>query len=253
MADLTPPPGDPVPGPPADQSAEEPTVVELLAEGTRRLIRTADGLEETAYPAPSLLPGWTRAHVLAHLTLNAEALAGALGGIVEGRPVPMYASQEARDADIEELAAKEPAAIRTRLLGACSDLADAMSALPDDATGTEIERVPGGPRFAAAAVPGMRLREVEIHHADLDAGYDRRSWPREFAALLLDSMASRDPADPAFTAHATDLDRSWAYGDATPEATVSGTAADLGWWLTGRGAGEGLTSDRGELPRIEAW
>ncbi len=36
-------------------------------------------------------------------------------------------------------------------------------------------------------------------------------------------------------------------------ATVSGAAADLGWWLTGRGDGEGLTSDDGVLPRIEEW
>ena len=34
---------------------------------------------------------------------------------------------------------------------------------------------------------------------------------------------------------------------------VSGTAADLAWWLTGRGAGEGLTSSTNEIPEMEAW
>lgn len=226
----------------------------LLPEATRSLIRTADGLEEPEYAAPSTLPGWSRAHVLAHLALNAEGLAGALGGIVEGRPVPMYASQEARDGDIEELAGKGPSTIRTRLLGACADLTDAIAAVPDDAWDTTIERTPGGPVFHASAVPGMRLREVEIHHADLALGYGRWAWSPELTAHILDSAAVRGATGPAFTARATDLDRSWAVGNPTGSGpTVSGAAADLAWWLTGRGAGAGLTSDGGELPRIEEW
>ena len=34
---------------------------------------------------------------------------------------------------------------------------------------------------------------------------------------------------------------------------VTGTAADLGWWLTGRGDADGLTSDSGALPRIDVY
>jgi maleylpyruvate isomerase len=238
-------------GPMADLTSDHPTPVDdLLPDATRRLVRTADGLADDDYAAPSALPGWTRGHVLAHLALNAEGLSAALAGIVEGHPMPMYASQEARDTDIEELAGKEPTVIRTRLLGACTDLGDAIAAIPDDAWDTSIERTPGGRAFAAAAVPGMRLREVEIHHADLDAGYDRSGWPPAFAVLLLDGMAGRVGGTSGCTAYATDLDRSWDLG-AGP--TVSGTAADLGWWLTGRGGGEGLTSDSGELPHIEEW
>jgi len=30
-------------------------------------------------------------------------------------------------------------------------------------------------------------------------------------------------------------------------------ATDLAWWLTGRGEGEGLTTEGGTLPRIEEW
>ncbi|MFC6341752.1 maleylpyruvate isomerase N-terminal domain-containing protein, partial [Nocardioides hankookensis] len=74
-------------------------VEELLPEATRQLIRTADALDDEEYAAPSGLPGWSRGHVLAHLALNAEGLAGALRGILEGTRTTMYASPEARDGD----------------------------------------------------------------------------------------------------------------------------------------------------------
>src|SRR5262245_6723722 len=82
-------------------------LVELLDTGTRRLIRSVDKMADDEWSQPSLLPGWSRAHVVAHLTLNAEGLSGALEGVHERRPVPMYRSQEARDGDIIALA-KEP-------------------------------------------------------------------------------------------------------------------------------------------------
>lgn len=224
---------------------------DLLPDATRRLVRTTDALTDHEYAEPSGLPDWTRAHVLAHLALNAEGLAGALAGIVEGRRVPMYRSQEARDGDIADLATRPPSTVRGRLLGACTELTDAITAVPEDRWDTGIERVPGGRVFPARAVPGMRLSEVEIHHADLAAGYSAASWTTDFCAHLLDTMAGRDGASSPFRAHATDLERTWGFGEGGP--TVSGTAAALGWWLTGRGHGEGLDTDGGALPRIGAW
>ncbi len=222
-----------------------------LTAATRRLVRTADTLTDAQHAEPSGLPGWTRAHVLAHLALNAEGLAAALGGIVEGRRVPVYRSQQARDEDIETLAAASPGMVRTRLLGGCTALSDAIGAVPDDAAQTTIERVPGGPVFPAGEVPWMRLREVEIHHADLGVGYARSDWEPAFATGLIDWLVSRNDAEPPFLARATDVDRTWTFGAGGP--VVSGRAADLAWWLTGRGAGEGLTSEGGELPQIGAW
>ncbi len=222
-----------------------------LPEATRRLVRTADALTDEQYAEPSGLPGWNRAHVLAHLALNAEGLCGALTGIVEGVRVPMYRSQDARDGDIADLAARKPGVIRTRLLGGCTDLADAIAAVPPDEYDTTIDRVPGGRTFTAGAVPWMRLREVEIHHADLAAGYDRSAWSAEFAAHVLDSMLTRGVADEPFTARPVDLDREWRYGEGGP--VVSGSGADLAWWLTGRGAGDGVTSESGVLPQVGAW
>ena len=224
----------------------------LLQDADARLVRTVDGLSATDWAAPSSLPGWTRAHVVAHLALNSEGLAAALGGVVSGEPAAMYASQEARDHDIEELAGAGPDELRARLMAGVTAFRDAATAVPDDGWGTRIERTPGSDRtFVAAAAVGMRLREVEIHHADLDAGYTHRDWPTAFSALVLDAMVKRGAAREPFTADPSDLDGTWEFGQGGP--TVSGTAADLAWWLTGRGAGEGLTSDDGELPGIEEW
>ncbi|MFC7494014.1 MULTISPECIES: maleylpyruvate isomerase family mycothiol-dependent enzyme [unclassified Nocardioides] len=225
----------------------ESVVGTILPEATRRLVRTVDALPDHAYAEPSGLPGWSRGHVVAHLALNAEGLAGALTGVVEGSPVPMYRSQEARDGDIDALADAGPAVLRSRLLGACTDLADAIDAVPGDEGRTLLERTPGRRAFHVDEVPWMRLREVEIHHADLGAGYTHEQWSTPFVVQLLDDMSDREPAAPAFSVRATDLDRTWAPGDGGP--VVSGTASELAWWLTGRPA-PGLTSEGGDLPQI---
>ncbi len=222
----------------------------LLPVASRRLIRSVDALPDTAYAEPSGLPGWTRAHVLAHVALNAGALTAVLTGVAEGTAVPMYPSQDARDGDIAELATQDASSIRDRLLGASTQLQQAVAAVPDDGWATVIERVPGSGRtFVASEIPGMRLIELEVHHADLAVGYGPAEWSQDFAAFLLDAMSGRD--DGPFHARATDLGRTWSFGVGGP--TVSGSGADLGWWLTGRGAGAGLTSDSGALPQIRTW
>ena len=67
---------------------------DLIAHADQALVRTVDGLSDDQYAEASQLPGWTRGHVVAHLALNAEGLAGVLHGAHLGRPQPMYASSE---------------------------------------------------------------------------------------------------------------------------------------------------------------
>lgn len=226
-----------------------------IARADRALVRTVDALSDTQYAEPSQLPGWSRAHVIAHLALNGEGLAGVLHGAHVGHPQPMYASAGVRDADIEELASATPSDLRDRFMAATARFGEALEAMHDSDWDGRFERTPGGPDFALRNVVLMRLREVEIHHADLGTGYTADDWPADFRVVLLDSMTKR-PYPAPFDVRPTDLDRTWRYGaDGANGAVpvVTGTSAALGWWLTGRGAGEGLTSDSHELPEVETW
>lgn len=230
----------------------DPTQLELLAAANTRLVRTVDALDDATFATPSLLPDWTVGHVVAHLALNGEALAGALGGVANGTGTPMYASQEARDGDIAALGVAAPSDLRSRLLGSTELFDREVADLPDDKWDTVIERTPGKPAFSARSTVLMRVREVEIHHADLGVGYTAADWPSSFSTLVLDSMRKRDWPT-AFRVLARDLAQTWSYGEGDPTATVTGESHDLAWWLTGRGDGSALTSDRGNLPEVAAW
>jgi maleylpyruvate isomerase len=233
-------------------------LADLLPGATQRLTRTVDGLHADDWSAPSLLPGWTRAYVVAHLARNAEGLARALRAVVadgadEART--MYDSDKRRLDDIVELAAADAAELRDRLLAATTELFDAMASVPASGWEGRIERTPGGRSLATASLPGMRLRELEIHHVDLDAGYTTDDWSTDFAEHLLDAMAKR-VTDSTFEVRPLDSDRTWLYGAADaeyPVPVVTGPAADLGWWLTGRPARETVSCSHGELPEIGAW
>lgn len=226
----------------------------LLPDATRSLVRTVDGLPDAAYAEPSLLPGWSRGHVVAHLTLNAEALAAVLNAQATGRPLAsVYASSVARDDDIEALAGAEPGVLRARLLAATTAFSDACDRMPDHAWTGSVPRAPGSDiHFVIAEVPSKRLNEVEIHHVDLGAGRHRSAWSDELAARLVADLSGRLAPQGPLTLRASDLGMSWPVGgDGGP--WISGTAADLAWWLTGRGTGDDLTAESGSLPPTGQW
>ena len=155
----------------------------LLARApTQRLIRTVDGSPTaTTGRARRCSPAGRRAHVVAHLALNAEGLArrAARRASTGRRPQP-----DVRLATRRATATSTtwPRPTRPSCATGCSA---ATTALDERDRGgarrprgrAAIERTPGGRRFAPRdVVPGMRLREVEIHHVDLGAGYTAADW-----------------------------------------------------------------------------
>jgi maleylpyruvate isomerase len=228
-------------------------MIDLDAVNTA-LIHTVDGLTADELAAPSLLPDWSRAHVVAHLALNAEGMAGALDGVARGEVVAMYASDGDRNAAIDALAEGPPDELRERLLAGTARLRDAIGALSGDDWEATFPRVPGGPAWPVSSVLPTRVREIEIHHADLGCDYSPADWSREFAEALLEVVTvdqEAAPETPPLAVHASDLDQTWLLGAGGP--VVTGTAAALGWWLSGRGSGEGLSCDAGALPVLGPW
>jgi len=230
----------------------EPHVEPLddLVAATQRLIRTVDSLGDDTFAEPSLLPGWTRAHVVAHLTLNAEGLAGVLRGVVEGRDVPMYESNDSRATAIDTLAATTPADLRERFLGSTTLVEDAVVAVPAGGWVGDWRRTSsGGEQFPRIAIPAMRHVEVEVHHADLGAGYGPRHWPEEFVAATFHRVVADHADGPGAVLRGPQGDVALG-GGAGP--VVTGALADLTWWLLGRGTGQGLVGDP-HLPELGPW
>src|SRR6266581_3549930 len=72
-----------------------------IDQATQRLLGTARIITDPDLRVPSMLPGWTRGHILAHLARNADGMRNVLVGVRTGLDRPAYASAEAREAAIE--------------------------------------------------------------------------------------------------------------------------------------------------------
>jgi len=221
--------------------------IEAVLEATDRYLSALGAVADEQLREPSLLPGWTRGHVVAHVALNAHGLARALRGARTGEPLAVYDSQEARDADVGARAGDSAEDLRALSQMAALRLAGELRLMK---AGVTIERTPGGRIIDAPSVVGMRWREVEIHRADLGLDYAPTDWPAPFAAYLLEETAEDRDEELRLTLHALDIERTVLVGGGGH--AVSGTAGDLAWWLVGRGVGEGLTSTR-PLPTLGAW
>jgi maleylpyruvate isomerase len=242
---------------PADPAAQAAELAGRVDAATQRLLQTAGHITDEQARAASLLPGWSRGHVLTHLARNADGLRNLLVWARTRVETPMYATPSAREEGIAA-GANRPAAELVDDLGVSSAaLAAEAASLADADWVVEVGGGRGAPHPAWFTL-WRRLNEVEFHHVDLDAGYGPGQWPEAFAAesLNLVSGSFSGPDSPAAVLVSLDSGRKHRIGPAETEPTVqiSGPTRDLLAWLTGRSAGTGLTSDpAGPLPSLPAW
>jgi maleylpyruvate isomerase len=213
---------------------------------TERLLATARSLDPGTLGAPSRCAGWTRGHVLTHISRNADALVNLVRNATTGSTTPMYASAEARVADIEagagrhlpeQVADLETSADRFRTAAAqlTPEVADVRLAARNNTS------------VRARFLPSMRLREVVIHHVDLDAGFTFADVDDDVVRQLLEDAVRRlraHPEAPSLTLR-TEEGVSWSLGEGGP--TVSGSRVAVLGWLT-RGLTEGVEGDLPALP-----
>jgi len=154
-----------------------------IDQATQRLLDRARIITEPDLRAPSLLPGWTRARVLAHVTLGADAMRDLLAAVRDGqdRPGP---SAEAHAAGLDHAEEQRPEQLVADLADSAMALRTVARRLPDDRWQALVQ-VPGLTAFPAAELLIRRLVEVELHHSDLGTGYSPAGWPSAFADMGL--------------------------------------------------------------------
>jgi maleylpyruvate isomerase len=233
-------------------------LVEEIATATSQVLDTAGRLTPERMAGPSVLPGWSRGHVLTHLARNADALGNLAHWAETGVPTPMYGPGAARDAAIEAGAHRPPEEITADLDTASARLNDALASMSAAAWGAKVAGRDGR-EFAAVQLPYRRLRELYIHHVDLDAGWTPAHWPGDFATRELFEVAASFRGRPdtmPLMLHDEDSGRRLAIGpeEHPPVAVVSGRRRTLLAWLIGRTGGDGLVMDpAGALPPLPAW
>jgi maleylpyruvate isomerase len=222
---------------------------------TTRYLDALTVLDDESVRRPSVLPGWTRAHVITHVCRNADAIAHALRGAQSGRDAWLYASQESRDADVEAGAGRSAAELRDDAVASWGRLGEAANELHASRFDAPVSRLPGDAAFPARELFAMRRTEVEVHHADLNLGYSPADWPADFSTGLIErrrnELSELPDGGPAMVLSATDVDGLWEFGRG-PGPQIHGTAGELAWWLVGR-PGTGLTCSTGDLPVLGRW
>ncbi|WP_024795648.1 maleylpyruvate isomerase N-terminal domain-containing protein [Tomitella biformata] len=153
-------------------------------------------LTERQAREPSLLPGWTRGHVVTHLARNADALNRFAGGVITGElETEMYpGGPKARAAAIEEGADRPAELLTADATFAGRRVVETLGAVPAELLDTPVAwKRPVEARF----LPQLRWRELEIHHVDLGLEYTAADWPAEFVeatlAVELPALAALEP------------------------------------------------------------
>lgn len=171
-------------------------------------LATVDAWSDEDWDVPSLLPGWRRREVVAHVHHNAEAVRNLTAWARTGVETPMYASMEARNDDIARSADLPVEELRELVHVSAAALDTELGDLTPEQRATEV-RTSSGAWIGAEQLPWSRAREVSIHTVDLDSGigFD------DLADGLVEALV-RDVVDFRLR---------------------RGQAATLAAWLTGRG------------------
>ncbi|MGH9094591.1 MAG: maleylpyruvate isomerase N-terminal domain-containing protein [Acidimicrobiales bacterium] len=143
-----------------------------------RLLADLARLPDAAFRSPSLLPGYSRGHVVTHLANKARAHVSLFEGAAAGeirRLHPLgYDPDQAAAAGAQRSARQLLADLRTSF--------ELLEAAWDDLVPALWERqgiMTAGPRTMSEIV-SHHLRNVEVHHVDLDTGYRISEWPAVF-------------------------------------------------------------------------
>lgn len=200
--------------------------------------------DETARGA-SVLPGWSRGHVITHIANFSEAMTRQVEEALQGRLVEFYdGGRPARTAAIEAGANRPAAELKSHLAAATTALLTTWDKVgPDDWQRPITHRDSN-----IAAAVNTTWRELTIHTTDLNLGATPASWPPAFCLHLLNFLRPRTPEGIHLVLQATD-GTSWENGSGESRV-LTGNLTDLAAWFAGREAAGPIG---GEVPELLPW
>ena len=223
----------------------------IARRGTALFAQRLAELSDDDLEAGSLLDGWTRKHLVAHVGYNAAALCRLMVWAATGVETPMYPSADHRDREIKEGATLSAAALRNLFDHTVARLDKKWRHLPESRWAAPV-RTAQGRTVPASETVWMRTREVWIHAVDLDNGAHFGDFPDVVLESLLADIIE------AWRRKGLGADLVLEVTGAEPVAVgdggglpVRGPLPALVRWAAGRGAVD-VSSD-GEVPLAPRW
>jgi maleylpyruvate isomerase len=206
--------------------------MDRVRDAQQRFLEVTRGFDDADLNRPSLLPGWTVAHVLVHVARNADSHRRRSDAAARGTVVDQYPGGfEGRAAEIERGVRRTRAQILDDVVSSADGMEAAWRRVPDGAWDV-ISRDVSGRERPLRSLPARRWQELEVHVVDLDAGVTNRDWPTDFVEVWL----------PALRATA---ETRLPHGAASPTPGTLDDRDELAW-LYGR-------LHRPDLPELTRW
>ncbi|WP_284981157.1 maleylpyruvate isomerase family mycothiol-dependent enzyme [Arthrobacter sp. efr-133-TYG-118] len=220
--------------------------------GTAFFARKLNELSDAELDGGSLLPGWSRRHVVAHIGYNARAIARLVEWASTGVETPMYPSVAVRDEEINFGATLSPIALRNLFDHSAVHLSVEWRDLPEDAWHHTVRTIQGR-EVPASETVWMRTREVWVHAVDLDNGASFGDIPASVLERLLRDITS------AWSTRGTDTGllvkvagTGLVFGDPDAAVVITGPLPGVVQWATGRGT-DGVAGVAGPVPAAPKW
>ena len=157
------------------------------ASAHQRLLASLENLTDAQCRQDSLLPNWSRGHVLTHLARNADSHVNLLQSAGRGEVGKQYPSIEKRNADIESGSSRNASELVVDLRLSIYGLEVAWASANEKVWSGQGRNLSGNV-IEISSLVFLRWREVEIHHADLNLGFGYDDLPPLYVRLELDQQ-----------------------------------------------------------------
>lgn len=226
-------------------------IIDEVTHSGARVTAAVAGLTDADVRADSVLPGWSRGHVVTHVARAVDVYRWLLAVARTGVEPGTRAGSEDLARAVRHGAGRPAVELAADLHTGLGCLTEDAASMPTEAWDTLVTALAGW-RHPAWYTLYRCWRELETHHVDLDIGYRTTDWPGMYVEWALDdTLAALKARDfPVARVEAVDLGRSWALSRTGPTIAASGHAV-LGW-LSGRTTNAPLADGR-PLPDPPTW